>query len=324
MIDLTIIVPVYNVEKYISKCLDSIFSQVTKVIYEVIIVNDGTPDKSVDCIKPFLEKYSNCKLMNKENGGLSSARNLGMKYANGEYVWFVDSDDWVEEGSIDTIYNGIREKTDVIAFDAVFHTSNIQKRTLSNLDEGVSIKGFDFIKSNPIYSVWRFWYKREFLLENKIEFVNGLIHEDGDYNTRIFALAESVSYVKAIGYHYVTDHPQSIMNSISLKRACTGFVFLDLMDEFIFSHNFSKSNISYIAIDRMVALNGMFYPMFTKLASDDKKKFLSEMNGRKKQIARYLIWTRKLKYCLIIPFLYISSNLCIRMINLKRKNRDEK
>ena len=93
---LSIIIPIYNVEQFIAQCIESIYSQHFPLErFEVIAVNDGTPDHSMDIVKRFAAKYSNLQIINQENKGLSVARNTGMQYAKGDYVWFIDSDDWL-------------------------------------------------------------------------------------------------------------------------------------------------------------------------------------------------------------------------------------
>lgn len=95
---LSIIIPVYNVERYLRQCLESCLSQdVPKSQYEVIIVNDGSPDNSQAIIDEYSSKYDNVRVLKKKNGGLSSARNAGLNIASGDYIWFVDSDDWVAD-----------------------------------------------------------------------------------------------------------------------------------------------------------------------------------------------------------------------------------
>ena len=93
-IDLSIIVPVYNIQKYIGKCLESIL-KIRNIDYEVLVINDGSPDDSQKIIDEYCQKNSRVKSFIKENGGLSSARNYGMKKAQGEYIWFVDGDDLI-------------------------------------------------------------------------------------------------------------------------------------------------------------------------------------------------------------------------------------
>ena len=105
---LSIIVPLYNVEKYIEKCILSLVNQDFRD-YEIIVVNDGSPDESANIVNELKIKYPNVLLFHKENGGLSSARNFGLEKAKGEYVWFVDSDDWIEPDIISLLYKHVKE-----------------------------------------------------------------------------------------------------------------------------------------------------------------------------------------------------------------------
>ena len=104
----SVIVPVYNVEQYLSDCLESICRQTLKGI-EIIVVNDGSTDNSLSIIKSFQQKYSNIKLINKKNGGLSSARNAGIDMAVGEYLFFVDSDDFIDLDTLEKMYVKAKE-----------------------------------------------------------------------------------------------------------------------------------------------------------------------------------------------------------------------
>ena len=117
---LSIIIPVYNVEKYIDKCLASCVNQnlTDRLDYEIVVVNDGTKDNSLSIVYDYMKMYNFIQLINKENGGLSSARNEGLKHCTGDYVWFVDSDDTIAINSLELIDRSIKEfSPDVLFFD---------------------------------------------------------------------------------------------------------------------------------------------------------------------------------------------------------------
>ena len=101
---ISLIIPVYNVQEYIEKALQSVVNQTFKD-FEVIIVNDGSKDQSVEIVKKFIRKYDNFRLINQENQGLSGARNTGLKEAKGEYIAFIDSDDFIENNFLEELYN---------------------------------------------------------------------------------------------------------------------------------------------------------------------------------------------------------------------------
>ena len=115
---LSIIIPVYKVEKYIKRCLDSIYNQrVEEHCFETIVVNDGSPDNSGAIVRQYMAEHINCRLINQENQGLSVARNTGLDHAKGEYIWFVDSDDWLTKDSLSIVLDTIISypKIDVFA-----------------------------------------------------------------------------------------------------------------------------------------------------------------------------------------------------------------
>ena len=115
---LSIIVPVYNVEKYIERCLLSLLNQdIPKSEYEIIVVNDGTPDNSADIAQSIADKNENIIVIHRENGGLSAARNTGMEHVHGEYVMFVDSDDYIEPNVLASIFKSANSgNVDMLAF----------------------------------------------------------------------------------------------------------------------------------------------------------------------------------------------------------------
>ena len=135
MIKVSVIVPVYNVEKYLEKCLDSLVNQTLKEI-EIIIVNDGSPDNSHKIIDKYTKKYKNIKAYLKENGGLSDARNYGLKKASGEYIAFLDSDDFVKEDMYQKMYEKAKSGNfDMIVCDLNYKSENssVIQRAFSNI-----------------------------------------------------------------------------------------------------------------------------------------------------------------------------------------------
>ena len=102
---LSIVIPVYNVEKYVNRCLLSVLNQkVSSNEYEIVIVNDGSTDSSLSIVEEMIESYNNVILVSQENAGLSAARNRGLLLAKGDYIWFVDSDDWIDDDSLISIF----------------------------------------------------------------------------------------------------------------------------------------------------------------------------------------------------------------------------
>ena len=200
MIKVSIIVPVYNVEKYISRCLDSLVDQTLKEI-EIIVVNDETPDNSEKIILEYTNKYKNIKYYKKKNGGLSDARNYGIGYASGEYIAFVDSDDYVDLSMFEKMYK--KAKTD--NFDIVACNVDMVLEDGSNIQSVKSgLKDFNNVNAAMITvypSAWNKIYKKE--LFDKVLFKKGVWFEDVELLYRLFPYIKTIGVVEDELYYYV-------------------------------------------------------------------------------------------------------------------------
>ena len=211
---ISVIVPVYNVEKYIDKCLDSLVNQTLKEI-EIIVVNDGSPDNSQKIIDKYKKKYpKKIKSIIKENGGQGSARNIGLKHATGEYIGYVDSDDYVDKTMFEKLYTNAKENNSDIAICGTY---------IDN-DPGIEIELEKFLvdnnKENAFFgkmAVWNKIYKRSLLVDNKLEFRSKLWYEDFDFSFKAIAYAQTVSYVNEPLYYYLI-RPGSTMNNSNIQR----------------------------------------------------------------------------------------------------------
>ena len=205
MVKVSVVVPVYNVEEYVAKCLDSLVNQTLKDI-EIIVVNDGSPDNSQEIIDEYVKKYKNVKSYIKKNGGLSDARNYGLKYAKGEYISFIDSDDYVDIHMMEKMYNKAnKEKLDIVVCDSVeiHNEKNILKR--SNLHySNDDIK--NYIISPPM--AWSRLYRKN-VFEN-IKFTKGIYYEDLDFTPSLVKLTSKIGFVEE-GLYYYIQRDNSIM-----------------------------------------------------------------------------------------------------------------
>jgi len=199
----SLIVPVYNVEKYIDKCLDSLVNQTLKNI-EIIVVNDGTKDNSQEIIDKYAKEYSNVKSYIKENGGLSSARNFGLEHAKGKYIAFVDSDDWVELDMYEEMYTkAISNNFDMVVSDLKYVYPNKVFNAVSNIDK--DLYGKETLKSymTKIYpAAWNKLYKKE-LFNTNIRFKLNVWFEDVEFIYRLYPYINSVGVVKKPLYNYL-------------------------------------------------------------------------------------------------------------------------
>lgn len=208
---ISIIVPIYNVEKYIKQCLLSILEQSYKNL-EIILVNDGTQDSSMEIIKSYLLD-SRIKVINKENGGLSSARNRGLEIATGDYVAFIDSDDWIRVDKLMELYNIIQnEKLDFIIGNGEYYPSKekIHKKNYSGIKTGIELFKEMLEKKDYLETVWKCIYNRKFLEENNIKFIEGLLHEDTSFMFECLIKASKVKY-ENINFYFYRKREDSIV-----------------------------------------------------------------------------------------------------------------
>ncbi|MBC5995845.1 glycosyltransferase [Romboutsia ilealis] len=208
--DISVVVPVYNVEKYIRECILSLLKQTLKNI-EIIVVNDGSTDRSIENIQDLVEKHKNIKIINKKNGGLSSARNEGLKHAKGEYVAFIDSDDYIKDDFLEMLYNeGKKYDLDIVfsSYSKLYEDGNIipVNRNHKLLTED-AMSGKEFlinqIKLNDYkMEVCDDIYRRDFLINEHISFNENILFEDEDFTLLVLLKAKRVKLVDACDYIY--------------------------------------------------------------------------------------------------------------------------
>ena len=195
----SVIVPVYNVDKYLDKCLDSLVNQTLKDI-EIIIVNDGSKDDSEKIIKKYQKKYPEIiKAYKKSNGGLSDARNYGLKYASGNYIAFVDGDDYVDINMFSKMYNYAKEnKLDIVVCDTMMQEENNTYALKSNL--GYS---FDMVKNYIISYPMACIRLVKSSLMKKHKFEKGILYEDLNLMPILALDTEKIGFLEEPLYYYV-------------------------------------------------------------------------------------------------------------------------
>jgi glycosyltransferase involved in cell wall biosynthesis len=215
LVKISVIIPIYNSEKYIEKCINSIVNQTLKDI-EIICVNDGSTDNTENILNDFAQKDSRIKILNQENQGQGAARNYGLSIATGEYVGYVDADDYIELNYFETLYNTAKKYNSEIAVASILkHKKFYDKYNVFYKNEKVAssiaekIKLCGDVKKNFFYA-WNKIYKRELLIKNEINFPQGQIYEDVMF--AIKALYYSKSLVSSVGtkYHYVEHKTSTI------------------------------------------------------------------------------------------------------------------
>lgn len=222
MVKVSIIVPFYNVEKYIEKCLTSLVNQTLEEI-EIILVNDGSKDESIKVAKDFEQKYpAKIRYYEKPNGGLGDARNFGIKFAKGEYIAFLDSDDYVEPTMYEEMYEmAIKEKSDMVECDFWWEYPNKKKD-----DRGVEYKNQNDMLLKARVVAWNKLIKKDIYVKHpEARFAVGLRYEDVEGFYKILPYINKVSFIRKPFIHYVQRN-NSISNTQNKKNE-EMFIVLD-------------------------------------------------------------------------------------------------
>ena len=241
-IKVSVIVPVYNVEKFIDKCLDSLVNQTLKEI-EIIVVNDGSPDNSQKIIDEYVKKYPDkVKSFIKENGGQGSARNLGMEKAKGEYISFVDSDDWIDLEALEEMYNLAKtEKSDIVICDMIDHYSDYT--IYHNCTKYNSVFEVTPSACNKIF--------RKKIIKD-LKFLSRLWYEDFNFTTKILFNTDKISNISKGFYHYNCGHESTMNNNNSKKNLDMIVVMDDIINYLKKNNKYDKNIVSYLIFDHIL------------------------------------------------------------------------
>lgn len=313
---ISVIIPVYNTEKYIKKCLNSIYNQKMKDI-EMIIVNDGSKDNSDTIIQKWIEKNKEniqIKYLKKENGGLSDSRNFAIPYVTGEYISFIDSDDYINEDLYSNLEKYMCEKIDLIKFK--MQTVDEKGKILEKLDGPVFGKctgeeGYEKICTNDKFldPACIYLYRTKFYKENNFKYKLGAYHEDFGLTSLIILKAKSFVSTNEYGYYYLQTNNSITRNSNYEKEIKKAKDLINYYDDMIKTiENYKISNKSKELIKRYYT-NTLILKT-RELKEKDKKKYIKEIKMRKlyKNIKPY-----NLKQLIKRIVLKININLYLKM-----------
>ncbi len=278
MIKYSFIVPVYNTEKYLKKCLDSLVNQTYKD-FEIIVVNDGSTDKSSNIISKYQKKYKNIIVIDKENEGLSMARNRGVQKSSGKYIIFVDSDDYVSNKLLEEVDKKI-DDSDILRFQIATEDENYTKINEYHEEDFESMCGYDAFKYLSSYHfvepAWCYVIRKNYYIENKFSFKKGVYHEDFGLIPYVIYKARKVKSIDFIGYYYIQRNG-SIMNNNDYKK--TVKKAFDMIEQYktmrLFAKNINRKNnlddyfLSYISNSVIVKAR--------ELKKDEKKVYINEL-----------------------------------------------
>lgn len=247
---LSVIIPVYKVENYLRYCVESVIGQELKNI-EIILVDDGSPDSCPEICDEYSEKYAFVKVLHKENGGLSSARNAGLEIAVGEYIMFLDSDDWWNpEANMQEILKTVGRNPDVEMFlltslDYIEGDGYYKRKEHENLKkiDISSIESYyrDLLANGnlEVHAATKI-LKRDFLIKNSLVFKKGIISEDNEWILRLLRCLRKVMIIDEPIYIYRAGRAGSITNSVKFKNVSD---VLDIIKSSIAYYNLQKNHL---------------------------------------------------------------------------------
>lgn len=313
---ISIIVPIYKVELYLNRCVESIVSQTYRYL-EIILVDDGSPDRCPDICDEWKRKDNRICVIHKVNEGLSVARNVGMAFATGEYIAFVDSDDWIHSEYIESLYTAIKKyKVDLAACDICVTSTKVQETPIVPIfREYLKEEALQTLINGEVFRavVWNKLYHKNVLKGEVFEL--GRYHEDEFFTYKILEKIDRMVFVNNKLYYYF-QREGSIMNSISYKH-------LDALDAYVERINSLKKYPELYKIDKIKFCIAciQFYQETLKIKTKEKIIYQKRIKNRR-QIITFKF--NELIHSSLKELLYIcGSRICIdlfsKVILLKRK-----
>lgn len=310
---LSIIIPAYNSGSTLQRCLESCISQINSPDVEIIIVNDGSIDDTPRIAREYQRQYQFVSVVNKINGGLSSARNAGISKASGKYLFFLDSDDWISVNSIKLILCACQEDKDIISigYRLVYDDKTVEVIPKHNKLKTI-LSSLKFPMGAPFWIV-----KKSVLYENNISFCEGIFHEDNDYTPRLLYLARDVMFIDAPIYNYYINSAGSIISNPNIKKSFDLIKIINRYQCFVSNKVVDRDKWIFANLS-MQALNACFYE--ARLASDnDKKRLFNELLNNKNTIVCMCVHFMKGNFKYRIESLAVRTCFhffCKKMINL--------
>ena len=227
-IDLSIIVPVYNVENYLRRCLDSILLQPSSITYEILLIDDGSSDKSGAICDEYQSNFPNVFVSHIENNGVAEARNLGISLSKGNYLYFMDPDDFLSDNFFEKISSNLKQKWDVLCFgyNEIKENRNTVLSCRPHFYTHCGLLGknefrnefIELFKTDMMYNVWSRIYNKTFILKHDIRFPNKQIGEDTLFNFQVYRHLNTVLFIDSTLYNYIAGRSGSALTSFHPRR----------------------------------------------------------------------------------------------------------
>ena len=275
MIKVSIIIPVFNAEKYLSKCIQSVIDQSLSEI-EIILINDGSTDESKTIIQSFADKDSRIVLINCQNEGVSSARNKGIKIAKGKFIGFVDADDWIEPAMYETMFQKAIASYSDLAICNVNQFSEGKGEVLRLKLENCILNLSEFKKEELVnlmrfkydFANWNKIYKTEIIKQHKVYFDERMtVYEDLLFNLCYFQYSQNAIVINKSMYYY-RIHPDSVMNLDKHDLVNEYNLLFTAFNTFCIERSFNEGNESFNEEMR----RGFYYAVLPRLEKQIKRR----------------------------------------------------
>lgn len=294
---LTVVIPVYNVEKYLKRCIESILIQEWKN-YDILLVDDGSTDSSPQICDDYAKVYDFISVIHKKNGGLSEARNTGISHAKGDYVYFPDSDDWLEPQTFKELADVLEsQEFDIVSFNREFvkgeEDTIVSDPLVTQVYEGkdafVQMLKHSYITGFANDKI----YKKSLFIDNNISFPKGKYYEDLGTNYKLFLSAENVFATNQKYYHYLIDNPDSITQSWNEQKFSDMFEFY----KDIFYSDFVRSRLNQeeLQISQLYYVNGLIHILASLYKSKLDKKYIDITNQVKQELLKHGVSLSQMK-----------------------------
>lgn len=287
MIKTSVIIPIYNTAPYLEECIESVFKQ-TQHELEVIAVNDGSTDNSQEVLMDIKKKHPELIIISQQNQGLGAARNVGIENARGEYIYFLDSDDYIHEDTLEVCYKCASENTlDVVLFDAFAFEDSAEKLPVEpnpydrheTIESNVVFAGVDLMKKyyqeKYVSSACLIYCSLSFLRRHRIEFLRDVYFEDNEFHCKIMILAKRVMYIPRMFYQRRCRNDSIMGTSYSLKKAEDHLSVINQIADLRNLNNGDGKNII-----KKICLNSLMY--LAKLCNEND--IFRQKKGLSKQI----------------------------------------
>ena len=286
---ISIIIPFYNSDIYLERVFTSIYEQcIDKSYFEVICIDDCSNDSSSQVVKDFQKKYSNLYLFShEENKKQGAARNLGLTKAKGEFIWFVDADDFIEDKALNKLFLKLDEYSpDILQFNA-FKVFLDQTKDEGQFwgEEIVGITGIEYLEfemrekyANRIVAVWSKVFKKDFLIDNNLIFKEGVFWEDVSFTLNAFIKANSIAYIPLNAYNYVLTQGSDMRSRYDGRKIADSIRFcIDATS--IVHENITNNSLRQFIIDKYIATILKYKAIIKELSLNDFNEFEAILDG---------------------------------------------